>query len=236
MTDAPVSVIVAVRDGGRYIGAAIDSILAQTQPPQEVWIVDDGSVDDTASVVSGYGPPVTYVAAERLGRSSALNRGLTEAGCGLVAFLDADDLWEPDKLELQLAALDRDPELDLVFCHAEQFHSPELNEEERGRIRLTRRRLPAIAKTAMLAKRSAFDAVGGFDERSTVTDFVDWYARAQDAGLRSKVLPEVLVSRRLHPANSGRRADQAEYARALAVVLQRRRAAEGAARDNEAHH
>lgn len=221
-----ISVIVAVRDEERYVGAAIDSILGQTRPPEEVLVVDDGSEDGTASVVRRFGPPVRYVGQGRLGVATALNRGLAEARGELIAFLDADDLWEPRKLELQLAALRRDPDLDLVLCHVEQFHSPELGERERARIHLPRGRFPGLVKGAVLVRRAALDKVGGFDPRWDLTDFLDWYARAQEAGLRIEVLPAVLVRRRLHTSNSGLRGDQREYARALAEVL-RRRAARG---------
>jgi glycosyltransferase involved in cell wall biosynthesis len=229
MNGAPaISVIVPVRDGERYIGEALDSILAQTLPPAEVIVVDDGSEDRTASVVDRYGPPVRYAAQEPRGVSAAVNRGLDLAAGELIAFLDADDLWEPEKLELQSAVLAHDPGLDLVFCLVEQFISPELSDEEQAKIRRPTGQVPAPLKAALLARRAAIDRVGRFDERWQITDFIDWFARAKEAGLRTEVLPRVLLRRRLHARNSTRRYGHDEYARVLAETVRRRKRAAGA--------
>ena len=225
MSGASVSVIVAVRDGEAYLGEAIDSILEQTAPAGEVLIVDDGSVDGTAEVIAGYGPPVRCLRREPLGVAAALNTGLAAATGDLIAFLDADDVWTPRKLELQLAALDRQPELDLVFGHVEQFISPELDEATRSRLHLPDGVIPGRSKGTMLARREAVDRVGKFDGGHPPADFIDWYARAEDTGLRTVMLPEVLLRRRIHGGNMTLREDRANYARAVRKIMARRQAA-----------
>jgi glycosyltransferase involved in cell wall biosynthesis len=221
-----VSVIVPVRDGERYLAEALDSILAQSHPAVEVIVVDDGSTDGTAGVVEGFGAPVRRVAQAPAGVGAAMNHGLREAGGELIASLDADDLWTPDKLARQVAALETDPSLDIVFGHAVNFASPDLDSAERARLAVPAGALPGYSKGAMLARRAAVDRVGPFDESLRVGDFVDWHARAVDAELRMEMLPEVVLRRRLHAANSGRGAGEArvDFVRVARAALHRRRA------------
>jgi glycosyltransferase involved in cell wall biosynthesis len=224
-----ISVVIPVRDGERYIAEALDTVLGQTEPPGEVVVVDDGSTDGTVAAVEAYAPAVRCLARPAEGIGAALNTGISACGGELLAFLDADDLWAERKLELQLRALDGDPAVDLVFGHVEQFVSPELTEEERAKVRLTHERAPGLLKGAMLARRPAFDRVGGFGTGWVVADFIDWYGRSEDAGLRSLVLPDVVLRRRIHTANTGLRRKDArqDYARAMGDLLRRRRAAGG---------
>ena len=219
-----VSAIVAVRDAEAYLAEAIESILAQTLATAEVIVVDDGSRDGTAAIAEGFGAPVECLQRPARGLPAALNAGLDRASGELVGFLDGDDVWTPRKLELQVAALGSDPAVDLVFGAVEQFHSPELSEAERRRIGnppgLRRGRL----RGAMLARMSAFERVGGFDERWSVGETVDWQARAAELGLRAEVMPEVVLRRRLHGSHmTGARGAHGDYARIVAEARARRR-------------
>jgi glycosyltransferase involved in cell wall biosynthesis len=108
------SVIIPAYRAAQTIGRAIDSVLAQTQPPTEILVVDDGSPDDLAGAVRRYGIRVTLLRQAQGGAASARNVGLERARGQLIAFLDADDYWEPDKIERQLAVLQRHPEVGLV--------------------------------------------------------------------------------------------------------------------------
>jgi len=220
-----ISAIVPVRDGAPYVEEAIDSILAQTRPAREVIVVDDGSRDGTADVVLGYGDRVTLIRQEPQGVGAAVNSGLDAAQGELISFLDADDAWTPRKLELQCEPLERDPALDMVFGHVEQFISPDLSESERAQLRSVGGHQPAKLKGTMLIRREAVDRVGRFATAWKLVDFVDWYSRAREEGLRELMLDEVVLRRRLHRNNVGRRETDArvEYAKAMGAVLRRRR-------------
>ena len=98
-----VSAIITTYNYGRFIEGAIDSVLHQTRPPDEVVVVDDGSTDDTAAIVARYrSRGVRYIYQQNAGAGSARNRGIQATSGELVAFLDADDRWLPDKIALQL--------------------------------------------------------------------------------------------------------------------------------------
>jgi glycosyltransferase involved in cell wall biosynthesis len=221
-----VSAVIPVHDAAPYISEAIESALGQTYPPAEVIVVDDGSEDGSGEVARRHEPDVTVVSQRRGGEFSARNRCLALAQGRFIAFLDADDFWAPDKLEKQLAVLS-DSEIDLAFAHARAFRSPQLDPgvgrfEGEGEVR------PALLSGAMLARRSAFDRVGPFRPwRHGCT--LDWLTRARVIGLRERMLPDVLLHRRLHPGGHSvkdRENLSDDYARILKDSLDRRRAAQ----------
>src|SRR5437764_1208122 len=101
MNCAPVSVVIPTYNSARYIGDAVESVLAQTLPPAEIIVIDDGSQDDTAQRISPLLDRVTYRFQKNAGVSAARNLGVSIAQQPLVAFLDADDVWHPAKLQKQ---------------------------------------------------------------------------------------------------------------------------------------
>ncbi|MCS6847222.1 MAG: glycosyltransferase family 2 protein [Anaerolineae bacterium] len=219
-----VSVIVPVRNQAQYLAEAIESVLGQTRRPDEIIVVDDGSTDDAMNVALRYAAHIRYVYQPPRGAPTARNRGLGLAAGDVIAFLDADDIWLPAKLEMQLAVLEARPEVDMVFCHAEQF----VSEDAQGAVahipdRL--RRLPAVYASGMLVRRAAFEQVGLFDKRYVRADVIDWIARARQVGLTEATLPNVLVRRRWHATNLGRmtRSLDNEYAHTAKAALDRRR-------------
>lgn len=100
-----VSVVVPAYNAGRFLRESLGSVLAQTFQDLEVVVVDDGSKDDTPAVVLSFGDAVRYVRQENQGVSAARNRGIELSQGRFVAFLDADDIWSPEKLERQMACL-----------------------------------------------------------------------------------------------------------------------------------
>ena len=106
-----ISVVIPAYNAEKFINRAIDSVLAQTYQPDEIIVVDDGSTDDTVSVVSKYGSQVKLIRQENAGASAARNSGINAATCQWIAFLDSDDEWLPEKLQLQIELLKRDPNL-----------------------------------------------------------------------------------------------------------------------------
>ncbi len=100
-----ISVVIPCYNAAAFLRATIESILGQTQPVLEVIVVDDGSADDSANIAESFGPPVRVIRQPNQGESAARNRGIEAAGGDWVAFLDADDLWLPTKVELQAEAI-----------------------------------------------------------------------------------------------------------------------------------
>jgi glycosyltransferase involved in cell wall biosynthesis len=216
-TERPrVSVVIPVHDGAAYLGEALASVTAQSAPAAEVVVVDDGSMDDSAAVVARSGAGARYVYQRQAGTAAARNRGIAAATGDLLAFLDQDDTWMPDKLALQVAALGADPGLHLVFGGVA------LGARPAGSATIVER---GVLPSTLLARRSAFERVGLFDPRWMIGEWADWYARAVDGGLRIGVVPTVVAFRRLHSANKGRlrRSHRGEYARLLKDSLDRRR-------------
>ncbi len=226
MSSAPlISVIVPVFNGEKYLSAAIESILIQDYRPLQIIVVDDGSTDGTAEIAQRF-EEVEYRWQNHAGVATALNTGISMARGKLIAFLDADDLWVEGKLRKQVAALDADRELSIVFGNVEQFR-----ETVRDGVPPILGVYPGHCKSAMLLRRAVLAQVGEFNTACQRTDFIDWFARAKEQGLDMFVVPDVIAKRRIHDTNMGiRLRDQkAEYAQALKWALDRRRAAQNLA-------
>jgi glycosyltransferase involved in cell wall biosynthesis len=220
---------VPVHNGERYLGEALDSILAQTYQPLQVIVVDDGSTDATASVAASYQGRVDYYRQPQAGAAVARNRGLSLAAGELIAFLDADDLWHHEKLVRQAARFRARPELDLCLTHVRNFWVPELAvEEQRLRGHPRSQVVPGYSAVTLLARRELFQRVGSYSADLRVTESVDWFVRAFERGALHEVLPDVLVYRRIHQANLTRRCastGRAEYLELIRASLARRRRA-----------
>ena len=225
--DGLISVAIPVFNCERYLAEAIESVLAQTRAPGEIIIVDDGSTDESAAIAMRFGPPVRYAFQPNSGAPAARNRGAELARGEFLSFLDADDTWVPRKLELQMACLEEDSQLDLVNGHVVAYISPDLGEDSRRRIRCPQGALPAPGPATMLIRSDAFFRVGLFDTACSVGESIDWYAKAMDLRLRSVMLPEVVARRRLHRDNISYldRDARREYLRVVRESLARRRRA-----------
>jgi glycosyltransferase involved in cell wall biosynthesis len=118
-TDTSVSVVIPAHNAAAVIERALTSTRAQTHPPLEIIVVDDGSSDETASIVERFGAPARVIHQANSGPSAARNRGVAEARGRWIAFLDADDEWLPHKLERQLELLAAHPALRWCSCNGE---------------------------------------------------------------------------------------------------------------------
>lgn len=218
-----VAVIVPVRDGARYLAEALASVLAQTAPPAEIVVVDDGSRDGSGALAAAI-PGVTVLTAGGAGAGPARNLGVAATAAPLLAFLDADDVWAPTTLAALAAARGG---ADLVRGRVTHFASPDLTDAERATRLVPRGVLPGLLPGAVLVTRAAFGRVGPFRADLRVGEFVDWYARAEDAGLGVAECDTVVLHRRVHARNTGslRRDDRADLTRAVRAALARRRAA-----------
>jgi len=222
------SVVIPALNAARFVRDAVDSVFAQEGLEAglgiEVILVDNGSTDGTAEVVrSAYGDRVRIVTESgRRGIGPARNAGIAVAGGQAVALLDADDIWMPQKLALQLKVLEERAEVSLVFSYGMEFADPP------GSAPVRERAVPFVAGSALLARREALDAAGPFPPFRS-GEFISWYGWTQALGLASCTLPDVLVRRRVHATNCTRdRSALADYPLAMRWQLERRRAlAEG---------
>lgn len=220
-----VSVIIPVYNCEQYVAQAIESVLKQNYRPIEIIVVDDGSTDGSAGVARRFNPYVRYHFQSNSGAGAARNRGIELATGSYLAFLDADDIWSEEKLTLQMAVFKNKSQFDMVFGHVRQFFSPELEDELKKRLALPVEISSGHHVGTMLIKRDSFFRVGMFATDLKIGEFVDWHAKATDLGLRSILLPEVLMKRRIHANNTvvhGRQ-HQADYVRILKSALDRRR-------------
>jgi len=123
MSNPTASIIMAAYNHAEYIGAAIDSILAQTWQDYELVVVDDGSVDRTKEIVSRYGEPIHYVYQENQGQGGARNTGIAHARGKYVCFLDDDDLWLPNYLQTVMSVLEARPEVGALYAACQMIDS-----------------------------------------------------------------------------------------------------------------
>ena len=222
-----VTAAIPVRDGEAYLAEAIESVIAQSRPCEQLIVVDNDSTDRSAEIARGYGAAVEVVFEPRHGIGAARNAALRAARGSHIAFLDADDIWEPEKTALQLAAFKADPELQLVFGHVRQFVSPDLAAAQGAELNVPAEPQPGAYLGAMLAARAAIEAIGPWAEEVRVSDGLTFMLRAAELGLRQEMLPEVVTLRRVHGGNHSirNRGERAEFARLLKGSIDRRREA-----------
>jgi len=222
-----VSCIVPAFNAERFLADALASIAAQTHPCTEIIVVDDGSTDGTAEVVRAWSHRVRAFRQANAGPASARNAGIHMASGEFVAFLDADDLWHPGKVERQLQRFAERPDLDACVARVATFHDGAALEMSPRRP-ATGSVMPAYAASTLLARRAVFGLVGLFDASLRHADDTDWFLRLRALGVQMEIIDEVLVDRRLHSANMSltQSADSLEeYLRVIKVNLDRRRGA-----------
>ncbi len=182
-TVTSIAAIIPTRDRVEMTERAVRSVLAQTRQPEELIVVDDGSVDGTGEHLRRTFPEITLRRLGGLGVSAARNHAIRSAQSDWLAFLDSDDEWLPEKLEVQRAALDKEPEFRL--CHCDEIwirNGRRVNPRRRHRKaggRLFRHCLPlcAISPSAAMIHRSVFDEVGLFDETLPACEDYDLWLR-----------------------------------------------------------
>ena len=203
------SVVIPNYNRAALIGETLDNVFAQTRPPDEVIVVDDGSTDDSVKVIERYGKRVTLIRQANAGPGAARNRGLAAARGELIQFMDSDDLWSLNKLEAQERAL--------VESGADFAYSPWLQARlEGGRARhadpviqqrpLPSRRAPTewylrgwvIVFQACLFRRSLLDAAGPYREDLMPTEDSELLWRLLASGVRPVHCADALLIYRLH--------------------------------------
>lgn len=219
-----ISIIIPVYNRARYLAEAIESVLAQTYRPIEIIVVDDGSTDGTADVARRFSETVRYFYQSNSGCSAARNKGIENTLGSFFSFLDSDDLWVEEKLSRQMAVFDSDENLDMVFGQVSHFYCPDLEQHKREKQLNPTEIMPGYHAGTLLIKRESFLRVGLFDINYELGEFIDWYGKAKEIGMKSVILPEVVMKRRIHSSNSVlNRNAHVGYVRVIKAALDRRR-------------
>ena len=219
------SVVIPNYNRATLIGETLDNVLAQTRPPDEVIVVDDGSTDNSVAIIERYGKRVTLIRQANAGPGAARNRGLAAARGELIQFMDSDDLWSLNKLAAQERAL--------VESAAGFAYSPWLQARlEGGRARhadpvIQQHPLPpsrselawylrgwVIVFQCCLFRRSLLDAAGPYREDLMPSEDSELLFRILKGGARPVHVPEALVLYRLHGGEQISRGGMARQRRA----------------------
>jgi len=209
-----ISVIIPSYNAAAYLPNAIDSALNQTVAPLEVIVVNDGSTDETAQVLERFRGRIVAINQENRGLSGARNRGIAAARGELIAFLDADDVWLPEKLEKQVACLGEHPRAGLVHTAALWWDPKTAESRPRfigdlhqvtGACYAEFFALNRVTISSMVVRRECLGKVGNFDERirrPTTQDYDLCFRIARYYELA--FVDEPLVLYRLHPSNASK--------------------------------
>lgn len=209
MSQPTISAVMRVYNGERYIEAALESVLAQSRPADEVIVVDDGSTDGTAAVLDRFSGQVRVVKQANSGYVAAMNRCFALARCSHVAICDADDIWEPQKLERQAQAVAIHPQIDIAFSGISVFGAlvesrglhtaadASLGMLDGRRLARSLYRENVICPSSTLIRRGLYEQLGPFNERLASEDY-DYWMRALRADAAFYYDPARLTRYRTH--------------------------------------
>ena len=214
-----ISVIVPTYNRAHLIGETIQSVLDQTYGNWELIIIDDGSTDDTESVVRQFSDKrISYYPIEHCGIFGKVrNKGMQKATGGIVAFLDSDDLWKPDKLAFQLALLNEHPHADFIFGLGEQFGRGAIPPPEQERLFVGNVFLPLLLEErfvfyvpSVMFRKAVLDSVGYINENLIIGSDLDFFLRiaCRYQGIYSN---EILVRIRKHDQSTSQRLEIESY-------------------------
>ena len=195
-----ISVIIPVYNGDRYLSEAIESVLAQKYRPLEIFVIDDGSTDNTAQVAKDFQSHIRYIYQPNRGAPSARNVGLKMASGNAIAFLDADDIWSENKLELQTEYLAKNPLIEIVLGYHKKIYSTKF---KNGQPEFENYSVPEMSLQlgTALFRKSVFDKVGLLNQEFRYSDDLDWFMRARELGVLMMVYPETALFYRRHDRN-----------------------------------
>ena len=221
-----VSVIVPVYNGEERLAATLRSVMAQDYRPIELLVIDDGSTDRSADVARGF-PEVRCFQQLNQGAAIARNVGIENARGEFIAFLDADDIWMPNKLSLQVRYLLDHPEVRFVLTRQRIVLDPGVEKPSWLKEELLESDSVGYLPSTLLTRKSVFAQIGMFDPRAVPSEDAEWFFRAKDAGVPMGVVQEVLLEKRVHESNLSHRTEvsQARLLRMIreSVVRQRKR-------------
>lgn len=202
-----ISVVIPAYNASRFIAETLQSVLRQTVSADEILVIDDGSSDDTAAIAESFGTPVRVFRRANARQAASRNFGVQEATSEWIAFIDADDLWERNKLARQIEELARNPLADLCYTARVEFV------EQGGTVKLgsiasvpppedIRQALfrnTTFMPSSVIVRRAAFLAAGGFDTQFKIVEDWDLWLRMFHTGTVFAACQEPLLLYRIHP-------------------------------------
>lgn len=195
------SVVIPAWNAAATLAETLECVHAQTCPPAEVIVVDDGSTDETFAIATGFGGRVRVIRQINQGVGIATNKGIDASRSALVALVDSDDLWLPDKAARQRNHLSQLTRLSISCTAMQLFRTGADGVREHGPVK------SGLLRSTMMFRREVYARVGPlFDPPGGRGDMVDWLARARDLGVIIEQLDEPLALRRIRPGSlsSGR--------------------------------
>jgi glycosyltransferase involved in cell wall biosynthesis len=200
-------VVIPCYNTSGFVAETLKSVFLQTYKGYEVVVVNDGSPDtpELERAIEPWRDRITYVHTENCGLAGARNNGIRASHGDLIAFLDSDDIWEPNYLQVQVAELDRSPTADIVYPNAMIFGGgPGTTEFPRSRGEVTYSSLiqeTCVVMVSVLARRTALERAGLFDDRLRSCEDFDMWLRCVKSGSRIIYHRETLVRYRRRPGS-----------------------------------
>ena len=202
-----VSVIVAVRNGERFLTQALESIVQSDYRPIEILVIDGQSTDLTTKIAKTFSL-VRCLQQPTRGIAAAYNFGIQEAKGDFIAFLSHDDVWTQDKLNVQMTYLQEHTTVQYVTAKTKFFCEPGCEIPSGVRAEWLEGEHVSHIMETLLARKSVFHAIGLFNENLSTAEDVDWFARAKDHGVPMMTIPKVLLYKRMHDENLSIRHNQ----------------------------
>lgn len=220
-----VSVVIPVYNSERYINEAIDSLIKQSFQDYEIIAIDDGSTDGTANVVKKYAGKVKYIYQQNMGPASARNRGIKEANGRYIAFLDADDVSEKDRLETQVNAFKKNKDAGLVYSSLSfinekgnkisGIHRSKQYDSETFLGKMFTRNI-MVSASVVMARKSLIEELGGFDENIHLSEDYDmWLRMAKNNSIVYIDVPLVRYRRHSNNASINREENKTNEAKSI---------------------
>ena len=194
------SVIIPVRDGARFVGEAITSVLAQLCDGDEVLVIDDGSRDKTPDILAGFDhPALRLLSGGGRGVSAARNKGFGASRGGFIAFLDHDDIWPAGRHDALITALRQDEDVDAAFGRIERRIEPGALITAESKVQ--GHHAPWLVGSGLFRRR-LLERIGGFAEDMQQGEDLDFHQRLVEAGMRVGLCEVPGLVRRHHDTNT----------------------------------
>jgi glycosyltransferase involved in cell wall biosynthesis len=200
-----VSVVLPVRNGARFLSQALDSVISQTRPPDEIIIIDGRSTDDTPAIIASYAardPRIRAIMQTGIGVDDAYNVGITAARGVYIGFISHDDMWMPDKLAVQIAYLEANPDIDYCSGRIRFFLEEGCAIPAGFRPHWLEGTHFARVMEGIVMRRTLIARVGLFPSGYVSAGDVAWQAQAMRAGARLGEIDHLLLHRRVHDRNT----------------------------------